>query len=282
MIKWIGSILINFAVIFPLVCGADTSIVGTWVLTYVAPQDVENTIPGGITNTKMYFTHDGKLFSLRPDAISIANFTPTDYTFDGKQLKVTFPGGQARVMTVTFPDTETMIITQKYESQRTFKRIIGFDKKLEPMSLQLVNDNSSSPAATAYDVRDYSKLPTIERLQGVWEVIAYENVLRNQAPPYGFFNDIWTIKKEAVSISRRAPPTSDSLPLTFVDGLLTSSGIGLGGPVGSKLLWNASFNEWGNLVLDSTYCRLILKLVSKDTTNVPAVPLKIVLLSVKQ
>lgn len=281
MIKWIGRLLLTLVVIFPLVCKADTPIVGTWVLTYVAPQDIGNTMPGGVTNTKMYFTTDGKLFSLKPDAVSIANSPSTDYTFDGKQLKVTFAGGRARVMTVIFPDTETMIITQQYESQRTFKRIVGFEKKLEPMSLQLVNDNSSSPVTTVYDVRDYSKLPTVERLQGAWEVIAYENVPRSQAPPYGFFNDLWIIKKEAVSISRRTPPASDSVPFTFVDGMLTSSGIGLGGPVESKVVWNTTFNEWGNLVLDSAYCRLILKLVSKDTLNVPAVPLKIVLLSVR-
>ncbi len=238
-------------------------------------------MPGGVINTKMYFTADGKLYSLKPDAELMENSKPTDYTFDGKQLKITFPSGQVRVMTATFPNAETMVIAQKHESQRTFKRIADFSKKLEPLSLQLVTDNSSSSVTTTYDVSDYSKSPIIERLQGIWEIIAYENVPRDQAPPYGFFNDLWTIKKETVSTSRRAPPANDSVAFSFVDGKLASSGISLGGPVGSKLIWNTSFNEWGNLVLDSTYCRLILKLVSKDTANVPTVPLKIVLLSVK-
>ena len=275
------SILFFVTIGIPAASQALPPIVGTWELTYVAPQDIQNTMPGGVTNTKMHFTTDGHLFVLKPDVISLQGATPTDYAFDGTTLKISAPGGQTRLMKVSFPDQETMVVTQQFESQRTFKRLSSFDKKLEPESLQLVTDKSSYASPTTYDVKDYSGLSLADRLKGFWEVIAYENVPRNQAPPYGFFNDIWTIKADTVTISRRDPPATDSVTFAFVNGHISSSGIGLGGPAGSIIDWTPAFDEWGHLVLDSAYCRVVLKLISKGKESTPAVPLKVVLLRLK-
>ncbi|WP_165403450.1 MULTISPECIES: hypothetical protein [unclassified Duganella] len=81
----------------------------------------------------------------------------------------------------------------------------------------------------------------------MWEVIAYERIPRNQLPPYGFFNDLWKIDSSTVTIFRREPAAEDTVPLTF-NGSITSSGIGLGGPSGSKIDWVVTFNEWGQLI----------------------------------
>ena len=62
-------------------------------------------------------------------------------------------------------------------------------------------------------------------------------------------------------------------PLASVE----SSGIGLGGPPGSKIEWVVAFNEWGQLVLDSKYCRLILKRVAINEEDVSSFPLKVVI-----
>jgi hypothetical protein len=278
MVRYPGKVLAIGAIVLPLLCQAEPSVVGTWELTYVAPQAIGNTLPGGVTNTKMYFTAGGKLFALEPDAVSIQDVKSADYTFDGRTLKLSEAGVQFRAMTISFPDDETMVASQRAESQRTFTRIPAFDQKLEPKSLQLVADKSNDAIRLVYDVKDYSSSPMSERLRGFWEVVAYENVPRDQAPPYGFFNDLWTIDHGKVVISRREPSAIDSVPFSYKDGQFSSSGIGLGGPPGSKVNWKPSFNEWGNLVLDGPYCRMVLKLVSKSTVNPSAVPLKVVIL----
>ena len=278
MVRHLVKVVAVGAIVLPLLCQAEPSLVGTWELTYVAPQAIGDTMPGGVTNTKMYFTADGKLFVLKPDAVSIQDMKSADYTFDGRTLKASEAGVHSRVMTISFPDDATMVVSQRDESQRTFTRIPGFDKKLEPKSLQLVADKSNDAVRPVYDVKDYSSAPMIERLRGFWEVVAYENVPRDQAPPYGFFNDLWTIEHGKVVISRREPSAIDSVPFSYENGQFSSSGIGLGGPPGSKVSWKPSFNEWGNLVLDGPHCRMVLKLVSKSTVNLPVVPLKVVLL----
>jgi hypothetical protein len=280
MIRSFATILSLVALASPALGQAQNSLVGTWELTYVAPQGIENTMPGGVTNTKMYFTSDGRLFALRPESTSLQEATSTTYAFDGKILKVTVPGGRTRIIGVSFTDQETMVFKQQFESQRTFKKISSYEKRLEPKSLQLVVDNSNYRPTIIYDTKDQSGLSEPERIKGVWEVIALENVPQNQAPPYGYFNDLWTIDAQKVSITRRNPPAFDSVPCSLEKGHLSSSGLSLGGPAGSKVDWTFNFNEWGHLVLESSYCRVVLKLVSKSTESVPSVPLKVVLLKV--
>jgi hypothetical protein len=254
---------------------ADSPIVGDWELVYVAPTDVANTIPNGVTNTKLRFTEDGHLLSMLPDHSSLTDARSTSYSFDGKHLLV-----QSRAMDVSFPDRDTMVLAQKFESQRTFKRIASFEQKLEPESLQLIATQAST-APISYDTRDYSALPAAERLRGTWEVLAYENVPRSQVPPYGFFNDIWTITADQVTVSMRQSPNRESVPFSMASGRLASSAIGLGGGKGSRVEWTPHFDEWGHLVLDSPYCRIVLKLLTKDTASEPAIPTKVVLLRTK-
>lgn len=268
--------LFTFIAIFPILVHAQSpSIAGTWELTYVAPQATMNTMPNGVSNQKLYFAETGSLYVLAPDQTSIEGLTAVSYVFDGKNLKLNTRGAQQqRVVNITFTDNNTMVMTQAYEAKRIFKRIKSVDIKLEPQSLQLVS-NGSGYEDSHYDRNDYSGLPASEKVKGMWEVIAYERVPKNQLPPYGFFNDVWKIDSSAVTIFRREPTAKDAVPNTF-NGVLTSSGIGLGGQIGSKIEWAVSFNEWGQLILDSKYCRLILKRTTAKDEDIPLFPLKVV------
>src|SRR5262249_16725323 len=156
--------------------------------------------------------------------ISIVGATAVDYVFDGKQLKLNVPGAQRqREMSIVFSDDGTMVMTQTHEAKRVFKRLKGFETKLEPQSLQLVNVGARFEDSH-YDPSDFSTLSVPERVRGMWEVVAYERVPRAQLPPYGFFNDLWKIDSSAVTIFRREPAAKDAVPFEF-NGNLTSSGI---------------------------------------------------------
>jgi hypothetical protein len=69
----------------------------------------------------------------------------------------------------------------------------------------------------------------------------------------------------------------ETVPFSIADGRLRSSGLAIGQP-GARIAWKATFDEWGRLVLDSEYCRVILKLMSKSKIDPSQVPVKVVLL----
>lgn len=275
------TIFVGTLFLLPSAVLAEPTIIGNWELRQVAPQAVENTVPRGVTNTKLSFTPEGKLYSLLPDETSMQKASSMDYSFDGKQLKVNDANAAPHAMQVAFPDDQTMFVTQKYEGRRVFKRIPVFTSKLEPRSLQVVVTKNGSGAEAPYDTRDYSQLPLKDRVKGSWEVAAYENVPTRQMPPFGFFNDVWTIDGSTVTIASRMLETVDGVPFSIEGGRMHSSAIALGGPAGSKIAWKVSFDEWGRLVLDSDYCRVVLKLMSKDKIDPSQVPVKVVLLKTK-
>jgi len=268
------------AVVLPLAAWAQAPLAGTWELVRVAATDIQDSDPRGVTNTKLHFTADGKLFALKPDEALMEKVRATDFKLEGDRLTVLRPGARPYLVKVSFPDAETMLFTPQYASQRTFRRLSGPDVVLEPKSLQVVKLPGAAPVdEPLYDGKDYSALAPVDRLGGIWEVIAYRKVPRNQAPPYGFLNDLWTFKKESVSIASRVLNATDSVPFSYADGRVTASGVALGGRPGSKADWSVTFNNWGHLVLDRPDAQIVLKLVSKDAAAAPAIPLKIVLLS---
>jgi hypothetical protein len=273
-----------FEKILVTVCGllalpalADPTIVGNWELSHVAPQAIGNTMPRGVANTKISFAADGKLLTLAPDETSMQKAGHAEYSFDGKQLIIKESSGPGRPARVSFPDDSTMVVLPQYESQRTFKRIPVFTAKLEPKSLQLIVTKTDHGSEVPYDNADYSKLPLAERVKGSWEVTAYENVPSRHMPPYGFTNDVWTIDGAGVTIASRMLEREEAVPFSFRGGQLESSSLALG-ERGSRIAWKVSFDEWGRLVLDSEYCRVILKLMSKQKLDPSHVPVKIVLL----
>lgn len=248
---------------------------GTLQLSYVEPQDAENTSPTGVINQKLHFAEDGKLYALAPEQVTLDG-VPTEYIVANGKLVVK-PAGASRPIefALTFTGADTMVMSRPHAAKRIFNRIKGVDVKLEPQSLQLIKATGTSEDSR-YDTDDYGKLALPERLKGMWEVIAYEQMPRNQLPPYGFFNDLLKIDSLSVTTYRREPAAEDAVPFTFNDKL-TSSGIGLGGQPGSTIDWTPSFNAWGQLVLDSQYCRVILKRTRAKATDVASFPIKVVL-----
>lgn len=273
-------ILFTVCVLMPLPALAEPTIVGNWELRHVAPQAAENTNPRGVGNTKISFTADGKLLTLAPDETSLQKAGHAEYSFDGKQLFIIQSNRPGHPAKVSFPDDQTMVLMPQYESRRTFKRIPEFTAKLEPKSLQLIVTKADHGSEVPYDSADYSRLPLAERMKGSWEVVAYENVPSGQMPPYGFTNDVWTIDGATVTIASRMLEREEAVPYAFSGGQLQSSGLALG-QSGSKIAWKASFDEWGRLVLDSEYCRVILKLMSRQKLDPSRVPVKIVLLKTR-
>ena len=255
-----------------------STIIGTWELVYVAPADIQLTEPRGITNTKMHFTSDGKVVALKPDETLTDTARRIDYRFDGTSLTL-IQGGQSHTVGVSFPGPDTMLLSPTHTSQRRFRRIADPNIQLEPRSLQLIKVRDLSSREPAYDTQDYSALARDKRIQGVWEIIGYRKVPRNQAPPYGFFNDIWAISGDKVSITRREPQSTDTLPYSLVNDTLTLSAAVLEPTARSALQWKVSFNKWGHLVLDRPDVEITLKLISKSTDQIPQVPIKVVLLS---
>jgi len=262
---------------------AQTSILGSWELVYIAPTHMEDTDPRGITNVRLHFTAEGKLYYILPGEILTDTTESVNYIFEQNQLKILPGNNEPYLINVTFQDFGNMVFESEYSSKRIFKRLLEPDavkKIIEPKSLQLVSTGENQlimEKEYIYDNSDYSSVQFKERLIGVWEVIEYQDVPKGEMPPYGFLNDIWTIKNNELSIFQRVnQETADMKYVLTVSGeiLITASD-------GSTLAWKCTFNKWGQLLLDSGNGIVILKLINKDTNVKKSIPLKVVLLKLK-
>lgn len=194
--------------------GSERDIIGAWELTYVAPADINDTDPRGITNTKLEFTADGHLRAMAPDAQSADGADSAAYEFDGKRLTVRPASGRAQELAISFPDDVTMISRQRYGSERTYKRIASVDVRIEPKSLQLVRQTVDPGLSVSYDETDHSKDPVSRRIRGVWEVTALRNVARNDVPPFGFLYASVNPRIPAASLIRQSSPQAKNLEVT--------------------------------------------------------------------
>lgn len=274
--KWV---LIFLWGLLQLCISAQNRITGIWELVYVAPTNMEETEPRGISNIRLFFTPDGELYSIFPDQTFSDSIPSVKYEFNGNTLSVLPGGGDSVILNVTFRDSSTMVFNPEIAARRIFKRIYDPDnlnKTIELKSLQLVNTGEmlTDTGGLKYDDSDYSSMPLKERIIGVWETIEYTDVPNGEMPPYGFPNDIWIIKiKELINIHRASKDTS------IVKYQLTdSSEIILNADDQNVAMWKVYFNQWGHLVFDGGNGAMLLKLVSRDTENIPNIPLKIVLL----
>jgi hypothetical protein len=182
---------------------------------------------------------------------------------------------------VSFSNAETMLFKPQYASTRRFQKLSGPNVLLEPKSLQLIQTNTGTVPtnvqdAVKYDTADYSALPLIKRIEGIWEVMGYRYISPHQLPPYGFFNDIWTIDGGKVNLYLQAQQKSGSFSyvLNNKDLVLTNAS-GQGKSTG--LTWSISFDEWGHMQLSSGDGDIVFKLVSKATKGTVELPVKIVL-----
>jgi len=262
---------------------AQQSVLGSWELVYIAPTYMEDTDPRGITNIRLHFTSSGKLFNIWPDEILSDNTESVKFNFEQNILKILPGNNEPYLINVTFQDSGTMVFESESSSKRIFKRLDEPDavnKIIEPKSLQLVRTEELTDEKVdkiLYDDNDYSSNKLNERIIGIWEVIEYKGVPNGEMPPYGFLNDIWTIKNNELSIFQRV--NRETADMKYV--LTVSGEILITAPDGSALAWKCTFNKWGQLLLDSGDGIVILKLVTKDINDNKSIPLKVVLLKLK-
>lgn len=263
----------------PLVAATTGDIHGTWQLVQVVMPNTYTSSPAGIEARKENYSSDGHLCMISADASAISADTPClAYRIDGDQRIVTDVAGRSYTATIAFPDPNTLIVTQDGGSVWHYARLVGANavaRKLEPLSVEILKTQREFPSVS-YDTHDYTALPPDQRLVGVWEVVAHANVDPTEAPPYGFFNDIWIFDGKTMSHIQR-PQSSNAivadagLPYTIKGHAIASDGM----PA-----IKFSFNAWGHLIMDLNGATIRLKLVSKHVTTPPPLPpLKIVLTS---
>lgn len=250
---------------------------GTWQLVEVTIPNLMDTNPRGIPAVKEYYRADGRLFFIAPTAVMNDQTQSYPYRIDGAQRTMIAPNGRHYVATLSFPAPGTLVVTQSSGDQWRYTRLGGEDaanQKVEPHSVEVLKiPGARDTPDVQYDDRDHSALPLKKRIVGVWEAIAYRNVDRNSAPPYGFFNDVWTFDVASASIAVRA-----------LDGGVKPVKAGYSIKNDKLMLQNnatpvaVSFDEWGHLVLEFDTHTVVLKLLQKQS-NLP--PLKITLLSLR-
>lgn len=252
------------------------TITGTWELIYVAPVDGMDSEPRGITNIRFHFTDDGKLYYLLPGDSSLNGLEYVHYRFSNDTLSVKPEREDSILLVLSFSDYGTFTFSKDFSTVRTYKKLMDTSSALlpiEPKSLQLINIGDTANYSFTYDNNDYSSLPFAEKLKGTWEVIAYENIIHGDMPPYGFLNDLWTFKNDSLSVFSRIDqqnitvkyvPANEEIIVTPEDE--------------SAHILKAEFNRWGHLKLDTGNERIELKLISKSISIIPHMPLKVVLL----
>jgi hypothetical protein len=252
------------------------SLTGTWELVYVAPVSGDDSDPRGITNIRLHFTQDGKLYSLLPEDTLSPGMIPANYTFRNNILTIIPPEEDSVIISLSFSDPDNFSFSRDEGPLRSYRRIVSPDaanKPIEPKSLQLIYTNDTSSYKIPYDNNDYSARPFHERLRGTWEVIAYENINAPDMPPYGFLNDLWTFYNDELKVLSRIDQNEISAKY-----ILGESEIVITPESGEVQVTKARFNEWGHLVIDSGKEIIKLKLITKNTGSIPNIPLKVVLL----
>ncbi|MGZ7078108.1 MAG: hypothetical protein ACXVJT_01735 [Thermoanaerobaculia bacterium] len=246
---------------------------GAWELIDATPVTLQNSDPHGIVNHKLYFTADGRMFIIAPEEKLDTNDTPVQYVFDGSVRTLTLPGGEVHRSSVKLSGN-TMKVTTEDGVTFTYRRLTGdraYDRTIEPRSVEILEtEDHAQSKQPRYDTTDYSKVAMPQRIRGVWEIVRYRNV-KFEAPLYGFPNDKYVITSREVAM---VAPSA-----TKVDGDSRGKyhleGTTMVVDDGSR--WGLAFNQWQQLVLTRDDAEITMRLVTKDTRTIPALPVKIVL-----
>lgn len=260
----------------PVVAGAATPIAGTWRLDEVVMPNTYSASPAGVEARKEVYTRDGQLCVIAADANRIDPSAPClEYRIEDGHRIITDADGKEYTASLAFNGADQLDVTQDGGSEWHYSRLTGANAaatKLEPVSVEVLKTQRNLPAL-AHDSHDYSSLPPARRLTGVWEVVAHGNVDPQEAPPYGFLNDLWIFDGKAMARIER-PQAGDAivaggkLPYAVDGSTLTSPGM-------PSIRF--SFNAWGHLILDLDGQTIRLKLIDKHVEKPRLPPLKIVL-----
>jgi len=228
---------------------------------------------------KQHYTVDGKLYFIRPTGIEDAKTPCATYRIEGTRRTIRLSGQeQAYVAVLSMPTPDTLVVTQLGGDIWRYRRILGDNatsKRIEPLSVErLPSLEGEHSGPIEYDTRDYSALPQSKRIIGSWEVIAHKGVASDEAPPYGYFNDVWMFDGNTLVVNERGSPQnhrSPPSPYELKDGVLRMGK----GTTGASV----SYNEWGHLVLGMGSHVVILKRMSTSPAPTRLPPLRIALLS---
>lgn len=252
----------------------------TWQLVKVVPPSLEILVPRGIPAVKEYYAPDGKLYFIGPEDALTPSTQWSGYTLSGDQRTTRIDGRLANTATLRQPDADTLVVSQGGGDTWIYRRLRGdkpYDTRIEPVSVEyLPGTDTSKPFP--YDTADYSAQAPAQRVRGVWEAIAHARVPREEAPPYGFLNDLWVFGPERFHVISRVPGEeveSTRLPYQVAGDAITYRGLR-----GEPRRMAFRFNDWGHLVLERDGHRIVLKLVQKDTAApAPRPPLRVTLTS---
>lgn len=261
------------------------NIIGVWELVDVTPVTLMDSNPRGVTNVKEYYAEDGTLFFIPPDKPLTEKAYSVKYSVKNGKRTLTSSDGRQFSAEISFPSQNELVVTQQKGDKWFYRRLVGeraYDQELEPVSrevLSLKEPFESNSRPVHYDNSDYSTLDIKKRLLGVWEVVEHREVSRNDAPPYGFLNDLWNFSEQGVSIVFRTSGSDiwpEPIRYEVEQDRLKTDAPEIGGPL------LVSFDKWGRLILTNDRETQVLKLITKANVHSSLVPIKITLIKLRE
>lgn len=259
-----------------LPASAANSIVGTWELISASPVTAADSDPHGTANHKLHFTTDGVMYVVEPSAKLSKSSPSVRYLFDGRKRTVIASDGH-RESNPTKIAGDTMTVTTREGGTLVYRRLDA-DRELAPISLEVVAvEGAHKPPVIHYDDRDSSKLPMRDRIRGVWEAVQYADVDAGDVPPFGFPNDKFVITDKTVTI---VPPNETAITRAHPTGNYVFGGDKL--IVDKDEVWKISFDRWQRLVIRRADATITMRLITRSTSTIPKLPVKIALYKEKE
>jgi len=268
---------------------------GLWVMTQMNPVHPQSSNPMGVINSRWFFdTKKSLVYTSQPDTVGgmVADESKgIKYDCDVNIIDLNIQAKSTYTPYSTITSIQSITTSQLILNIETSSDLFGTNTteqiytrnhfksdgdRFEPVSIQVLQyeNNDLGILDLEYDDEDYSDQPLKERILGVWEVNRYKNFPRQEMPPYGHLNDVYTIKKNNICIRKRYPPEQSVCYQYILNGNLLTWIMD-----SSQYSDTISFNEWGHLELDNKVTVQSLKLITKDVTAKPQLPLKVVLTS---
>jgi hypothetical protein len=258
---------------------AANRLVGTWELIETSPVALMDSIPSGVPNRKEYYSPDGSVFFVAPDQKLGSTPALWRYSFDGARRRLFTPDGKSVETPVVFLSPDRMKLVHGPSDEWTYARLTGpaaYDRELEPHSVERVQTASATTAPSpTYDTRDYSSLRTEERIKGLWELASIKDVPPRDVPPYGFTNDAWLVTGDRLCVVRPSTTLAEGV---CAPASLNAGSLQVSGQAEHSGTYAVSFDRWQRLVLSGPSGTRTFKLVSRDTSAVPPLPVTIVIL----
>ncbi|MFN7941523.1 MAG: hypothetical protein U0X73_07970 [Thermoanaerobaculia bacterium] len=260
---------------------AKDDLVGVWELVSISPVEAMDSDPRGVPNRKEVYSTNGMFFILDPWEKKLDPERSLPYEVVGNRRVITLPDGEKE--TTEFQLTgETLLLKHSPTETWSYRRLGGEEavaQELEPRSLLILAEARSSEQAkigeVTYDHSDYSALPTRDRIQGLWEVNTVSGIPAADRPPFGFQNLKLLFRETRLCVL--APNEVEIDEKACRDCKLEGATLSCGAEEMGRSRFMVDFNRWGHLELHEGPATTTLRLVSRNTSTVPRLPVKVVL-----